>query len=106
MIVRVVRSRASTVATPFSTTAVRGASATGSARPRASYEICRSPTAAIRDLALVGVVGVDLVVDQLADRDLLEGEGDEVVRFVEDERLRGELVLGDAELVLRSRRCT
>src|SRR6476659_8809753 len=160
LIVRVVSSRASNVATPSSTRAVRGASATGSARPRASYEIARSPTAATlilprvrcqvdgtgaaegrraiyspvgqaracqvapkrkggsrgetsfpsaqlalphQDLALVGVVRVDLVVDELADRDLLGCKRDEVVGFVEHERLRGELVLRAAQLVLRHR---
>ncbi len=39
------------------------------------------------------------MVDDGADRDLLRGESDDVVRLVEDERLRGHLVLGHAERI-------
>jgi hypothetical protein len=39
------------------------------------------------------------VVDDRADGDLLGGEGHQVVRLVEDERLRGHLVLRHAERV-------
>src|SRR5919106_4392603 len=107
LICRVERSRASKVALPSATSATRGASACGSASPRASYVIRLSPTAAIgapdflrsksrrsrgfrpmglplpyHDLALVGVVGVDLALDDGADGDLLRRERDDLVRLV------------------------